>query len=626
MFVVHGDITAIACDLWLLPASGHPHWAYQPGWLHHVPKEQKHRRFEGTPVEGCGNRVCRLDSFPCDEYAEPLLVHVSVPEYLDDSGIDPSLFYETPASGGLKKAERTRLQEQIAAWLADGVRAFLRVASVLLEGAKPRNRRERPLVALPVVGTGAGGGWSLTGAVIKALLEVLLEAAQDASFDTLLVCRDGASSTLAQRLRLEASGRFWPSPRLTPSLEAHAARLAAAAARGQLVLFLGAGVSAGAGLPTWHSLLDAIYADEAGGPAADGAQPPFGALDALDKAERILGLLQHDRQRLGEAVARRLNPTYVSLVHVQLAALPVKQFVTTNYDRLFERAHHAWSQESVVPGAMDPTHTRLSVIPYAPLQDHARWLLKMHGCVSAPADIVLTRADYAAYEGSKQAALAGIVQAQLMTSHMLFVGFSMVDPNYQRILRSVVEALGIAPAAAPTSTATDAATAAATIGSTSADASTRGLLGTTLQLLRAASAQQQDSLWDGHGTQEVVTMEPEPPPPEGEKGFGTVAGAARRLEIFLDLTLARATAHGSTRFLLDSRFKSSLAPADLEVSQALLRLHEGLSKEALETDGGRELVGLMRAMGWRQHWGSGTGDTPQSARSKPGWLARVFGS
>ena len=56
---------------------------------------------------------------------------------------------------------------------------------------------------------------------------------------------------------------------------------------------------------------------------------------------------------------------------------------------------------------------------------------------------MLTRGDYARYEKGKLSALAGIVQAQLMTSHMLFVGFSMGDANYQRILRSVVEALGL---------------------------------------------------------------------------------------------------------------------------------------------------------------------------------------
>ena len=39
-----------------------------------------------------------------------------------------------------------------------------------------------------------------------------------------------------------------------------------------------------------------------------------------------------------------------------------------------------------------------------------------------------------------------VVQAQLMTSHMLFVGFSGTDDNYQRLLQSVVEALSLSAA------------------------------------------------------------------------------------------------------------------------------------------------------------------------------------
>ena len=65
-----------------------------------------------------------------------------------------------------------------------------------------------------------------------------------------------------------------------------------------------------------------------------------------------------------------------------LAALPVREVITTNYDRLFE---DAWKQSdpdglSVLPGKIQP-NTR-------------RWLLKMHGCVSDPDRIVLTRSSY----------------------------------------------------------------------------------------------------------------------------------------------------------------------------------------------------------------------------------------
>jgi hypothetical protein len=113
--------------------------------------------------------------------------------------------------------------------------------------------------------------------------------------------------------------------------------------------------------------------------------------------------------------------------------------VTTNYDQLFEEASAA-------------SRIKVSVLPYDPSADNERWVLKMHGCISHPQDIVLTRVDYLRYE-SRRAALMGIVQSLLITKvplptitsslrrfvlmriavqHMLFVGFGMTDDNFHR--------------------------------------------------------------------------------------------------------------------------------------------------------------------------------------------------
>src|SRR5262249_24393238 len=78
----------------------------------------------------------------------------------------------------------------------------------------------------------------------------------------------------------------------------------------------------------------------------------------------------------------------------------------------------------------------ISVLPHAPSQAARRWLLKMHGCRSKPSDIVLTREDYLRYE-QRRVALAGIVQAMLLTRHMLFVGFSLNDDNFHKVADAV---------------------------------------------------------------------------------------------------------------------------------------------------------------------------------------------
>lgn len=68
-----------------------------------------------------------------------------------------------------------------------------------------------------------------------------------------------------------------------------------------------------------------------------------------------------------------------------------------------------------------------------------RWLLKLHGSVDRPEEIVFTKKDYIRFH-DRFAALAGIVQSTLLTRHLLCVGFSLDDDNFQRIFDSVRKA------------------------------------------------------------------------------------------------------------------------------------------------------------------------------------------
>src|SRR5207248_9207022 len=77
-----------------------------------------------------------------------------------------------------------------------------------------------------------------------------------------------------------------------------------------------------------------------------------------------------------------------------------------------------------------------SVLPYDLRPDANCWVLKMHGSVTHPEDVVLTREHQIAYE-RRHTALAGVVQTLLLTRHMLFVGFSLSDDNFHRIADAV---------------------------------------------------------------------------------------------------------------------------------------------------------------------------------------------
>lgn len=66
-----------------------------------------------------------------------------------------------------------------------------------------------------------------------------------------------------------------------------------------------------------------------------------------------------------------------------------------------------------------------------------RWLLKMHGTITKPKTIVLTRGqfvDFTAESGPSGA----VLQSLLLTKHLLLVGTSMTDDNVLRLVHEVL--------------------------------------------------------------------------------------------------------------------------------------------------------------------------------------------
>ena len=241
--------------------------------------------------------------------------------------------------------------------------------------------------------------------------------------------------------------------------------------------FLGAGTSAPAGLPSWNGLLNKVN-KELGSPLGEGMWTTLdvrreeyiekGDLKKIKGAngkeeyiwdtpewkgkkwdgfpqlaeEMQNGDLRTDDEKEKEpfksVIAKHTDSPKYAMGQSLLACMPVRAAITQNYDTLFEKASNGVNAFGGKPYAAD----KMAILPYAPKQEASRWLLKMHGCVSRPDSIVLTSKDYIKYETSSAQALGGLVQAELMTSHMMFVGFSMTDPNFERLIQSVKEAYG----------------------------------------------------------------------------------------------------------------------------------------------------------------------------------------
>jgi hypothetical protein len=60
----------------------------------------------------------------------------------------------------------------------------------------------------------------------------------------------------------------------------------------------------------------------------------------------------------------------------------------------------------------------------------------LHGSVTKPETIVLTRDDYLGYSASREA-LSAVVKATLITHHLLFVGFGLKDDHFHEIIHDV---------------------------------------------------------------------------------------------------------------------------------------------------------------------------------------------
>jgi hypothetical protein len=300
----------------------------------------------------------------------------------------------------------------------------------------------------------------------------------------------------------------WP---LDDDLLRGADELAERARAGELALFLGAGVSAAAGLPLWGELLSQLAAD------ADIPEQDLGGLDALppqDAASLLNRRLTGDvlRKRVGEIFADRPH----ALAHALLAALPVRQSVTTNYDRLFE---------SAAAGAGRPVR----VLPADRPRGLDRWLLKLHGDVGDIDSVVLTREEFLQYDIARSA-LAGVVEALLLTKHVLFVGLSLLDDNLVRIAHRAGQ---VRPPGS-------------------------GVVGTTLSLRRDPL---RSELWSP--ALDDLVMAP---------AASSTPDAARRLEVFLDRLGAEAAE--PVGYLLDPAYAGMLTDPERELADRLRTVAE----------------------------------------------------
>lgn len=396
--MVRGDLTSLMCDWWLLPSGTD---------AQDVPGEI------GTHYL-CDDRVREAASRPDWRHRAPTLDERAT--VLVEPGAGPGIIAVHTGDDGFESAQ----------WFADALEEAATVA--LQHGGRYGPARPLALVAFPLLGTGAGGAGSRKGSVMEALLD-RADAVAASGIDLVLVLANAGAYSAAQRLRSADPSRSRWAAVLEPTEVALAEKLAAHARAGKLVTFLGAGLSQAAGLPGWTDLLARL-----------------GASAGITSAAQVSDLTTMDPRDAGDVLQQRLGgaeeldralrecfdaATRASLSHTLLASLPLRE-AATNYDRLFETA---WGAAIAGPGA-----TSRDCVTVLPAQDAGaaqHWLLKLHGDVDDPTRrLVLSRDEYRRFEQAG-GAVAGVLQAMLLTRHLLIVGYGLRDETFHRIAHEV---------------------------------------------------------------------------------------------------------------------------------------------------------------------------------------------
>lgn len=183
---------------------------------------------------------------------------------------------------------------------------------------------------------------------------------------------------------------------------------------GQLVLFVGAGPSVSAGMPSWHQAVSAI-ANKLGIEkitSEDYLRIPQFYYNAREKKEytQLMQEIFHYKKHLSS-----------QLVHDQIISFNTQTIITTNYDNLIEQAAEKNSE-------MIRVISKDADLPY---RKTGRELVKIHGDFEND-NFVLKEDDYLHYSQNFKL-IENYIKSIIGTKVVLFIGYSFNDPDIKHI-------------------------------------------------------------------------------------------------------------------------------------------------------------------------------------------------
>ena len=198
--------------------------------------------------------------------------------------------------------------------------------------------------------------------------------------------------------------------------------------RGEVLLWVGSGFSYYAGYPLAQQLVQELHTE-----LTPSQQEQLDSSWSLPRyAEAYFELYRGNRHQLTRHLQRIFTrrPT-TTHAHEVLAQLPfLDQIVTTNYDNLFELVY-AERLHKVTAGKHIPLGEANQIILY-----------KVHGDFQEPDSLVVSDGDFRNFFQKHDRLLWSTLEALMAKRHLVFVGYSLEDPNVRALFEQLWEALG----------------------------------------------------------------------------------------------------------------------------------------------------------------------------------------
>jgi hypothetical protein len=199
-------------------------------------------------------------------------------------------------------------------------------------------------------------------------------------------------------------------------------RLSRAIQDRKVILWAGAGLSSDAGYPTGKDLANLLLK------RLGESQDTREKLPSV--AERFVTATK-GRDELEQVLKELFSEGRESRIHQQIAAINrFPYIITTNYDPLFEDAFGddllVIRNQSELSGTASAGEKTI--------------LYKIHGDARRPETIVITKSDYRRLD--KNSLLWDVLRTRLAEYSILFIGYSLRDPNTLKHLKTVLERLG----------------------------------------------------------------------------------------------------------------------------------------------------------------------------------------